>query len=90
VRAVLGQLARRRLVEIVDEPVVVDGRLRVVGSEEVRRGAALCHGAVERGRLDDQVDDAEERRRRCLVRASGVISEMVAETEPAFRLAVWD
>jgi hypothetical protein len=49
----LGQLARRRLVEIVDECVVVDGRLRLVGGEEVRRGAALRDGAVERGRLDD-------------------------------------
>ena len=81
---------RQRLVEIVDERVVVDGRLRLVGGEEVRRGAALRDGAVERGRLDDQVDDAEERRRRCLVRASGVTSEMVGETEPAFRLAGWD
>ena len=80
----LGQLARRRLVEIVDECVVVDGRLRLVGGEEVRRGAVEC------GRLDDQVDDAEERRRRWLVRASGVTSEMVGETEPAFRLTVWD
>jgi hypothetical protein len=60
----LGQLARRRLVEIVDERVVVDGRLRLVGREEVRRGAALRDGAVERGRLDDQVDDTEIRRRR--------------------------
>jgi hypothetical protein len=60
----LGQLARRRLVEIVDECVPVDGRLRLVGSKEVRRGAALCQGAVERGRFDDQVDDAEDRRRR--------------------------
>jgi len=60
----LGQLARRRLVEVVEECVVVDGRFRPVGGEEVRRGAALRDGAVERGRFDDQVDDAEERRRR--------------------------
>jgi hypothetical protein len=60
----LGQLARRRLVEIVDERVVVDGRLRLVGREEVRPGTALCDGPVERGRLDDQVDDTEIRRRR--------------------------
>ena len=86
----LGQLARRRLVEIVDEHVVVDGRVRLVGSKEGRRGAALRHGAVERGRLDDQADDAEDRRRRCLVRASGVTTEMVSETKPAFRLPVWD
>jgi len=59
----LGQLARRRLVEVVEECVVVDGRFRPVGGE-VRRGAALRDGAVERGRFDDQVDDAEERRRR--------------------------
>jgi len=86
----LDQLARRRLVEIVDEGVVVDGRLRLVGGEKVRRGTTLCDGAVERGRLDDQVDDTEERRRRCLVRACGATPEMVGETEPAFRLAVWD
>jgi len=29
----LGQLARRRLVEVVDERVVVDGGLRLVGRE---------------------------------------------------------
>ena len=86
----LGQLARRRLVEIIDERVVVDGRLRLVGRKEARRGAALCDGAVERGRLDDQVDDTEDRRRRCLVRAGGATSEIVGETEPAFRLAGWD
>jgi hypothetical protein len=86
----IGQLARWCLVEVVDERVVVDGRLRLVGREEVRRGAAPRDGALERGRLDAHVDDAEERRRRCLVRASGVTSEMVRETEPAFRLAVWD
>jgi len=61
----LGQLARRRLVEVVEECVVVDGRFRPVGGEErFARGAALRDGAVERGRFDDQVDDAEERRRR--------------------------
>ena len=86
----LGQLARRLLVKIIDERVVVDGRNRSVVNEEGRRGAALRDGAVERGRLDDQVDDAEKRRRRCLVRARGVTIEMVRETEPAFRLPVRD
>jgi len=38
----LDQLARRRLVEIVDEGVVVDGRLRLVGGEKVRRGTTLA------------------------------------------------
>jgi len=60
---------------------------RLVGGEEVRRGAAFRDDAVERGRFDDQVDDAEERRRRRLVRAGVFTSEMVGETEPAFRLS---
>jgi len=38
----LSQLARRRLVEVVDERVVVDGGLRLVGREEVRRGAPFA------------------------------------------------
>ncbi|QAY21489.1 hypothetical protein EO776_15925 (plasmid) [Halorubrum ezzemoulense] len=62
------------------------GNAQIKGGNE-RCADALRDGTVERGRLDDQVDDTEDRRRRYLVRAGGATSEIVGEREPAFQLA---
>jgi hypothetical protein len=83
----ISQLARRRFVEIVAQRVVVDGGLSVVGREEVDGGLTFRDGAVERGRFNDKMDDAEERRICRFVRPDGFVPEMIRETASALRLA---
>lgn len=72
-------------ITIVDEGVVGGGWLRLCGSVEGHSSPALGTGAVACGRLDDQVDDTEDRRRRP-IRAGGFTTEIGSETESA---VVW-
>jgi hypothetical protein len=82
----LGQLARRRFVEIVDERGGIDGRLRVVGREECRCGCPSRDSVIVRPRFDEEMDHATERLLGTRSTRFCCDVESVFVTEPAFSL----